>query len=294
LNATATGTKVRHTAPGRIEDVRVTVPNLEIQERIAVVLSVFDKLIQVNKRRVELWEDLVQLLYREWFVHFRFPKYDEAEFTESELGPIPDGWMVRTLSSLATLRRDSLKPADSPTRQFEHFSLPAFDANQAAEWESGEAIKSTKYRVEGPSVLLSKLNPRIPRVWLAAPNSHNAIASTEFLVWTGDEVSNAWLWSLFSDSSFRDAMVGNAGGTSTSHQRVRPGDVQQYQVAWALPHLRAAYDKLAVPALSEVANLRGQNRQLSAVRDLLLPRLVTGQLDISDIDLGTLTPAESA
>jgi type I restriction enzyme S subunit len=78
VNATATGTKVRHTAPSRIQAVKVRLPPTRVQRRIAAVLSAFDGLIEINERRIERLEDLARSLYREWFVRFRFPGHQEV------------------------------------------------------------------------------------------------------------------------------------------------------------------------------------------------------------------------
>ncbi len=292
VRATATGATVRHTAPTRICAIRAPIPSIDGQRRIAAVLSAFDELIEINERRIELLEDLARSLYREWFVHFRFPGHEDVELVDSELGPIPEGWEVRRLDKLATLHRRSTKPANEPETVFEHFSIPAFDSGALPALEPGGAIKSAKYQVEVDAVLLSKINPKFPRVWFAQPRSVDAIASTEFLVWVGVDVSNAWLWSLFLDETFRRRLVGSAGGTSTSHQRFKPADVAGRSVALARATVLGAFDSLADPALRQAAIIREQNHQLAATRDLLLPRLVTGRLDISDIDLGILTPAE--
>jgi len=292
ISATATGTKVRHTSPGRIQSVKTRIPTVKTQGRVAAVLSAFDELIGINERRIQLLEDLARSLYREWFVRFRFPGHEDGGL-EGSAGPLPRGWGVHALQEVAEYSSASVHPSKDPDTVFEHFSIPAFDARRLPERQLGRAIKSGKYRVDADSVLLSKLNPRIERVWFAVPSARPSIASTEFLVWTGAAVSNAWLWCLFGSELFRSWLSGAAGGTSTSHQRVKPRDVMQHQIALAPQDLRSTFDAMVEPALYEVAALRRHNRQLAATRDLLLPRLVAGQLDISDIDLGELL-SESA
>ena len=291
----STGSTVAHLNMADIRQLAIPdVPALRTQRRIAAVLSAFDELIEVKERRIELLEDLAHSLYHDWFVRFRFPGHEDVELVDSKLGPIPEGWEVRRLREVADLRRQGVIPSRNPDGTFEHFSIPAYDAHALPEYHLGSSIKSGKHAVEGESVLLSKINPRLCRVWFVTPSSRLSVASTEFLVWVGTRASNAWLWSMFTGDSFREWLVGIAGGTSTSHQRVNPGDLIDRRVAVAPVDVLKAFDEVAIPGLHEAHTLRRQNRQLAATRDLLLPRLVTGRLDISDLDLDDLLPAEAA
>ncbi|MDP2895182.1 MAG: restriction endonuclease subunit S [bacterium] len=101
LFKTATGAKILHTAPGRIEDYRFARPPMETQRRIAAILSSYDDLIENNTRRIKLLEEMAQMIYREWFVNFRFPGHENVRLVDSELGPIPEGWSVRNLFDVA-------------------------------------------------------------------------------------------------------------------------------------------------------------------------------------------------
>ena len=277
-----------------VSDLPLRVPDPTTQRRIAAVLSAFDELIEINERRIELLEDLARSLYREWFVRFRFPGHRDADFAESGIGPIPEDWEVCSLGDIAAVQRRTVTPAREDGIEFEHFSIPAFDSSGLPRFELGAAIRSHKQMVDRQCVLLSKINPRIERIWFAEPSTDRAVASTEFLAFTGSGVSNAWLWATFTSEGFQRWLRGVAGGTSTSHQRVKPGDVMAHAVPLANRELLDLFDGFSAPALREVTALRQSNRALTATRDLLLPRLVTGRLDISDIDLGELLPSEAA
>jgi type I restriction enzyme S subunit len=102
-------------------------PPIGLQRRIADVLSAIDDLIENNRRRIELLEQMAQAIYREWFVHFRYPGHEDAALVDSSLGPIPEGWHVKPLGTLATLDRTSIQPSRSPDEAFHHYSIPAFD-----------------------------------------------------------------------------------------------------------------------------------------------------------------------
>jgi type I restriction enzyme, S subunit len=99
---------VPHINLSTLREFEIDVPSLETQRRVAAVLSAFDELIEINERRIELLEDLARSLYREWFVRFRFPGHADVEFVHSALGPLPEGWLVRTVAQLADAGRNGV------------------------------------------------------------------------------------------------------------------------------------------------------------------------------------------
>ena len=104
INGSASGTKVRHTAPERIYRVLVSIPRIDKQRRIASILAAYDALIENNRRRIKLLEETRRLLYREWFVHFRFPGYEHSKF----INGVPEGWTRTPLSEIAAINQRSL------------------------------------------------------------------------------------------------------------------------------------------------------------------------------------------
>ncbi len=287
ISATATGTKVRHTAPGRIEAVKVRLPGPGIQRRIAAVLSAFDELIEINERRIELLEDLARSLYREWFVHFRFPGHEDVEMVDSELGPIPEGWEVRTFA-------------------------------EAADFINGYAFKPAHHGAIGrPIIKIKELKQGVNK---NTPRYAGLDLDQRFLVEPGDLLFSwsadldAYLWSgepgflnqhLFAVSpkmgmtrsflfhALREAMgsfKSRAQGTTMRH--IKRSALREVSFAAPGERLRSDFTELVEPTHAQAINLRHLNEQLAATRDLLLPRLVTGRLDISEVDLGVLTPTE--
>jgi type I restriction enzyme S subunit len=199
----------------------------------------------------ETLEAMARAIFNAWFIDFEpvkakaagasgFPGMPEDAFgqfpdqlVESELGPIPAGWKVTEVHQLAILSRELVDPASHPDEIFEHFSIPAFDADSAPSLEAGAAIKSCKCQIPPKSVLVSKLNPRIARAWLPRDPSdgRRQIASTEFLVAVPRKGWSRWyLYCQFTENSFREEMRQKATGTSTSHQRLRPKDFQSIRV----------------------------------------------------------------
>lgn len=209
--------------------IKVLVPPYLSQLKIASILSCYDELIENNAHRIQLLEEMAQLIYREWFVNFRFPGHENVKMVESELGMIPEGWEVRPFGEIAMIVRHGISPFEFEDETFAHFSIPAFDEGQLPKLEHGVAIRSNKYLVEPDCVLLSKLNPRIARVWLPfVENQSRPIASTEFLVLKPSfPITRVFLFVKCRSDGFQQFFAGRALGTSTSHQRVKPEDLEK-------------------------------------------------------------------
>ncbi len=273
-----------------IRSIEVTYPPLPIQRKIAAILSAYDDLIENNTRRIALLEAMAQALYREWFVHFRFPGHQSVPLVNSPLGPIPEGWQVVKLGDVVTLERKAIDPSRYPDEIFAHYSIPAFDDGKMVVCEAGEAIKSSKYLLPEDCVLVSKINPRIPRVWMPRlSHAERGVASTEFLVLLARPgFTRDYIFSLCSASDFLKDMAGRAMGTSTSHQRIKPDDFL------SLPTLRPEESVIEVftgsvsPMFAQDNLLRERNANLRRQRDLLLPKLVSGEMDVSEVEIADM------
>jgi type I restriction enzyme, S subunit len=100
VSGSLVGVAQQHFNIGVAREMEITLPPVQVQDRIASILSAYDDLIENNTRRIKILEDMAQMLYREWFVNFRFPGHEKVRMVDSELGPIPDGWAAQPLEEL--------------------------------------------------------------------------------------------------------------------------------------------------------------------------------------------------
>lgn len=283
-----------------MSSVPFALPPLVEQKAIAAVLGALDDKIELNRRMNATLEAMARALFQSWFVDFdpvrakldgRKPVgMDEATaalfpdgFEESLLGHIPKGWVVGKVSDLATLNRVAVNPGDFPTEIFDHFSLPAFDNGQTPKAELGSAIMSNKFIVTPNSVLLSKLNPHIPRIWL--PDLHasrRSVCSTEFMVaCSKPDVSREYLFSLFTSSAFASVYGTLVTGTTGSHQRIRPESVLDMKIVIPPAPLIRAFTDTVKPMFARINRNTEQASTLAALRDTLLPKLLSGELRLN-------------
>ena len=270
----------------------VPLPPISWQRRVGLTVASLDELIENNRARIEILEEMARLLYREWFVHFRYPGHEDIELVDSDLGTIPKGWGQTCLAYELELQRFNFKPLEYADEEFDHYSIPAFDDRRLPSLELGTEIRSGKYLLSEESVMISKLNPRFPRVWRVDRSDHHqrAVASTEFLVLTNpDRWTLSFVYGLVTSTEFANRLVTTAGGTSTSHQRVKPNDVMNMPVVSPPNGIVQRYSDQVRPILELADNLLLQVEALRDARDLILPRLVSGELDVSELDLGLVT-----
>ena len=263
-----------------IRALPVAVPPLPVQRAIAHILGTLDDKIELNRKMNETLEQMARAIFKSWFIDFE--PFRDKSMIDSPLGKIPKGWTVTPVSELCVLSRDSLQPSAYPEEVFAHYSIPAFDEGRMPKLEPGCGILSNKLTVPEGVVLLSKLNPRIPRVWLPdVSGSARSICSTEFLVVRPNEMaSREFLWRLFCDEAFVSEFSTHVTGTSSSHQRVRPESLEEIRVAIPTNGTIGKFNEHVSPMLKAVSQNLHENQSLAAIRDALLPKLMSGEVSV--------------
>jgi type I restriction enzyme S subunit len=293
-----------------IHPVPVDVPPIAEQRAIAHILGTLDDKIELNRRLSETLEATARALFKSWFVDFD-PVRAKAEgrdlgvpkdvadlfpdrFGDSDLGELPHGWKVGTFVEVVEHLRQQENPLASPDVLFRHFSIPAFDEGQWPKPELGESIKSLKSRVPPGVILLSKLNPEIERVWLVdVEPTDRAVCSTEFLVLRPrPPYERFYAYCLARSPLFRQQIEALVTGTSKSHQRAQLDAILGLPLIAPPKPITNAFDKTATPLFDRTLACRRESRSLAALRDALLPKLISGELPVKDAE--RIAPVKTA
>jgi type I restriction enzyme, S subunit len=248
---------------GRFAQLTIRLPALSEQRAIASVLGAMDDKIELNRQINETLEALARVMFA------------RATSEDSRI-------KIGKFEQLATLRRETINPNQFPNETFDHYSIPAFDEGRWPKSETGEQIKSNKFLVPANSVMISKLNPRIPRVWMpSASTTARSVASTEFLVAVPKaHISREWLYGLFTSQMFLDVFTTLVTGTSGSHQRVKPEYLLSMEVEIPPTETIQHYTKTVAPLHERIALNLKESRTLAALRDTLLVKLLSGELKL--------------
>jgi type I restriction enzyme S subunit len=273
------------------DTVSVSVPDLPTQTAIAEILSSLDDKIELNNKINQELENLAQTLFKRWFIDFEFPnengepyKSSGGEMVESELGEIPKGWEVGNLNQIAQLVKKNIKPFENPDKLYFHYSLPEFDSGKLPSSDLGATILSSKYQVLEHSILVSKLNPRIPRVWTVISPKPNSICSTEFQVLKPiNQLYFPFVNYLCKSVNYLSAIKSKVTGTSGSHQRVNPLDLINYELVLPDINIVERFNNLTYNSLMQIDDNISENQVLTNVRDTLLPKLISGELEVQQV-----------
>lgn len=284
LQATATGSKVRHTAPERIHDLSVRLPSLPTQRAIAATLDAVDDLIKNNRQRIELLEGMARVIYREWFVHFRYPGHEAVRLVDSSLGPIPEAWNVATVDDLVGVAKETLDPSlldpATPAVGLEHIPRRQITLD---DWGRAGDLGSRKATFKKGDILFGKIRPYFHKVSVAAIDG---ICSTDAIVIRPKPVH----WGEAVAVIASDEFVAHAAQTSNGTKMPRADwkVIGKYPVVVPPTSISSNFTQMMRDHLDLADRLMFESRRLAEMRDLLLPKLVTGQVDVSRLDLDGL------
>ena len=268
LKSQSTGTTFGELAGSTLKSLSFTFPPLPEQKAIATVLSSLDDKIDLLHHQNKTLESLAETLYRQWFVEEANPEGNEV-----------------FLSDVSDHHKKNIKPFENSFQEYFHYSIPAFDDGQNPQIEVGDTIRSNKYQVLTNSILISKLNPRFPRVWqISSPiDEEVSICSTEFQVVVPNEpLLFPFIYYFLKSRPVTDELIGAAGGTSGSHQRASPDDIFNLSFSKPDDEKLKQFHQIVAPNLDKINSNKTQIQSLTNLRDTLLPKLMSGEVRVKN------------
>jgi type I restriction enzyme, S subunit len=264
----------------------VPLPPLSTQRKVAVILSAYDDLIENNNRRIEVLEEMARRIYREWFVEFRYPGHENVPFIDSELGRIPKGWTVRGLFDIAHITfgfpfKSDLFNADQGLPILRIRDIPVGESATRTTQSAGAA-----YRVADGDILVGMDGDFHMGRWSAGDAWLNQRVAR--LRVASDTICRYALY-LSLEKPIKD-WNGAIVGTTVAHLGKR--HLELIKVLTPTPALAAIQAASLDPIFDLEIGLRKATRHLRLTRDHLLPRLMSGEIDVTDLDISM--PAAAA
>jgi len=303
IESAKTGTTVIHLNKTDMERMKVLWPPRDYRHAIAHILGTLDDKIELNRRMSETLEAMARALFKAWFVDFepvrakmegRWQRgqslpglpahlYDlfPARLVDSELGEIPEGWMIGKLGDVAENPRRGIQSnciaPNTPYIALEHMprrSIALFD------WGTAEGIESNKFEFKKGEILFGKLRPYFHKVGVAPVDG---VCSTDIVVIVPRQ--HVWIsFVLGHVSSLEFVDYTNAGSSGTKMPRTSWGDMARYEIVLPPESVAETFNTLVQPLIERIISGIHESRTLAALRDALLPKLIRGEIRVKEVE----------
>ncbi|MFB2920222.1 MULTISPECIES: restriction endonuclease subunit S [Aerosakkonema] len=273
-----------------LRNFQVLLPRLAIQRKIAAILSAYDDLIENNTRRIKILEEMARSLYREWFVNFRFPGHQQVKMIDSELGLIPEGWEFKKLTELGLLKRGKSKhrPRNDPSLYGGKYPFI-----QTGEVKSALLyITNYEQTYNEKGLAQSKLwEPRTLLITIAANIAETAIITMSAcfpdsivgFVADFNQVTPELI--KYQIDELKQKMQNFSRGTAQDNLSLDKLEVFDFLVP--AKNIFDLFNQHTEPLFLQIKNLTIKNNNLRHTRDLLLPKLISGEIDVENLDINT-------
>lgn len=257
-----------------LENFQISLPSIESQNKIVSILSVYDDLIENNRRRIQLLEEAARLLYQEWFVRLRFPGHEHAKIVDG----VPEGWDQQQIRSICPEIRTGVDPASldpkTPYIGLEHIPRRSISLSS---WSNVEEVNSRKYRYQEGDILFGKIRPYFHKVGIAF--NSGVTSSDSIILRPISFLYHPFLLMMVSSDGF----VSEVSKTMKEGTKMPRADwkfIEQKKISIPPDPLLSAFNTYIEPIISQLKTLSLCNIQLQEARDLLLPRLMNGVIPV--------------
>ncbi len=271
------GTNVPHISGNQIRQFKTVIPPKDTQQRICEILENYDDLIENNRRRIKLLEEAARLIYREWFVHLRFPGHEHTKSVDG----LPEGWHRMPVAQAIDFNSKETLPKGGirfiPMGALSESGMTV-DANLTEIRESGTTVK-----FRNGDTLLARITPCLENGKTAFVGFLNegevASGSTEFIVMRGAKVGPCFTYCLARSEEFRGIAVASMVGSS-GRQRAQVSVIGEFSIILPISPLLEAFEFKVQQMFDQIWILVRANERLTTARDLLLPRLMSGEIEV--------------
>lgn len=253
----------------KIEAIKVDLPDIQIQHKIADILSAYDDLIENNQKQIKLLEEAAQRLYKEWFVDLRFPGHENTKIVDG----VPEGWNEKTLSQVANVIM-----GQSPKSEFYNSEKKGLPFHQGVGSYGVrfvmDDIYSTSYtRIAEPNSILFSVRAPVGRLNIT---KNKVVIGRGLAAINQTDGCQSYLYYLLKNKFFKDNVVGN-GSIFAS---VSKDELLNQKFLIPERNLMMQFEKIVSQMDKQIENLDSKNKKLIEARDRLLPKLMSGEVEV--------------
>ncbi|RZG82272.1 restriction endonuclease subunit S [Acinetobacter pittii] len=261
-----------------LHNIDVALPSIDVQNKIVAILSAYEDLIENNKKRIQILEYMTEELYKEWFVRFRFPNWENTEFEKG----LPNKWKRVQLNSLCDEIKQGIKKVDLNV-DTKYIGLEHLSRKDIAiyNYSTADTVDSDKLKFKKLDILFAKIRPYLHKVCLA---HFDGICSSDTIVLRAKNPIYLpyILFTVFSETFIDLADVSSNG---TKMPRANWSFLQKVVLSIPPNEIMEKFYKICMPMFIEIETLLNQIEILNQQKDNLLPRLISGKLSVEDLDI---------
>ncbi|WP_055074093.1 restriction endonuclease subunit S [Pseudanabaena sp. 'Roaring Creek'] len=270
----SSGSAIINVSQDSLASLKINLPPLLTQKKIASILSAYDDLIENNTRRIKILEEMAQMLYREWFVNFRFPNHENVKMVESELGLIPEGWEVKKLGDLVSFETGKL----NSNAAIENGIYPFFTCSK-------EPLRTDTYSFDTECILLAGNNAN-GNFHINYFNGKFDVYQRTYIIRTLDKNRASNYYFYFAIKEQLQHLKSISIGAATKFLTM--GILNNIAITLSSQDLQRKFSGCIDSLFSQIQVLQSKNANLRKTRDLLLPKLISGEIDVEKLDIETI------
>lgn len=291
IQSKVVGTSQPKLALYRIEEIKIKTPNIKSQDKIAKVLSNYDDLIENNNKRIKILEEMAQKIYKEWFVDFKFPNYETATFKQTDFGKIPTDWEVVLANQIA-----DIYIGRTPSRKdFECFTTCNKDKKwvsikdiglsnefifDTSEYLTEDAIKKYNVPLIPKDTVILSFKLTVGKVTITTEEMTSNEAIAQFQTKDKEQIPTNYLYLYLKNFEYN-----NLGNTSSIGNAINSTIVKNMPILVPSREVAQKFNENIINIFNEIKNLTLKNTNLKQTRDLLLPRLISGEIDVENMEI---------
>ena len=261
---------------GKLLSLKFPIPSVAEQRRIASVLAAYDDLIENNRRRIQLLEQAARLLYKEWFVHLRFPGHEHTQIIDG----VPQGWKKKKLGDVAATNAESFKTNNLPN-EINYIDISSVKQGRIlskSKMSSSEAPGRARRKGADGDVLWSNVRPNLRAYALVLEPDENDVFSTGFTILSPAAIPFSYLYLFATTDEFVGHLVNHT--TGASYPAVRPDDFERAEILLPTQSVLNIFHEKMAPAFRMIQVLEKEINALAKARDFLLPKLMNGEMAV--------------
>jgi type I restriction enzyme, S subunit len=275
LRSVTKGATQDNLSVSKLVSFKFPVPSLSTQKKIGSVLRTYGDLIENNRRRIQLLEESARLLYREWFVHLRFPGHEHVKIIDG----VPEGWERKSIIDVAVVNQKSLsKSFQGEIQYIDIASVTTGLINEITSYRFEDAPSRARRIVNHGDIIWSCVRPNRQSHAIIWNPSEALIVSTGFAVITPITIPTSYIYQAVTTAEFVGYLSNNARGAA--YPAVTASDFEKAEILIPTNYLVEAFNSIVETNIHQIYALQQQNQKLQQARDLLLPRLMNGEITL--------------